>query len=109
MKDLSLQKIREWFTPAHLQGVFGALWKRVARPLFFLAFVGIVAWGGWFWNRTVNGGTQWTDEEKQEFLLLQQKRREFKEDRFDNVVGEIEDREKRFNASPQERKDIFYP
>jgi hypothetical protein len=84
----------------------GEFWMKKYKLFFILLFLGAMGYGGFVWyNIMYHFG--WSDQQKQQYTLTQNRSIDLKEEAFNNIINNISQRKDKF-ATPNEKiKDIF--
>lgn len=84
----------------------GTIWNKSRTVIFFVLLVLSILTGGLIWRQSLLGAG-WSQERKQEFLDSQNKNVEFKQQSYQKVTEQIEDRKNQSLEEYQPIKDIF--
>lgn len=102
MQKLSLEKWKHLISFRQIM----FFWYRHYKAMFFVAFLAILALGGFSWYRNVHSYA-WSPERKQEFIAEYFKETRFQEERFRTLVDSFQEREKARLAPLAPIRDIF--
>lgn len=103
----NMRDIGEGLKPANIAKKIGHAWLSIYHVVFAIAFIGLIAWGGYFWynNQHTDG---WSEEQKDAFVKTRIETSEFKEERFMRVVDATKMREGVYSDPPSSQQNLFY-
>lgn len=81
-------------------------WYQSHRWFFIILFLAVLALGGWKWYQSLYRYT-WTESQKQIFLKSYADETDFRVNRFDMVIQELDKRKERNAAMPTIEHDLF--
>lgn len=102
MRFLPWKNIGRHFSLKH--GMF--FWYQHYKVLFFVGFLIVLGWGGYYWYNNLYR-YHWSDEQKKEFIATHFKATVFKEQAFNQLVGQLKEREQQYGEPVPLTRDIF--
>lgn len=88
--------------------IIASRWMSYYQVIFIIIFISAAGLGLYFWYKSLYR-SQWSDEEKSRYNAIQSREINLKEEEFQKVLSEIEERKKSFESDYQPIKDIFKP
>lgn len=88
--------------------IIASYWMRYYQVIFIIIFISAAGLGLYFWYKSLYR-SQWSDEEKGRYTMTQGREINLKEEEFQKVLSEIENRKNLFESEYQPVKDIFKP
>jgi len=101
MGDKSLKLSKE-----QLVSSAGFFWKKIYMLVFAVFLVCMIVLAGWVWKKSLSGEV-WSDQQKQEYLNMQNKGVVFNEDAFKKALSDVEMRKQSVTDNSHEIKDVF--
>ncbi|MGI6104296.1 MAG: hypothetical protein ACOYB5_03180 [Patescibacteria group bacterium] len=92
----------------HVLNLAARAWSKIHMTLFFTLLFCSIGFGGYIWRNSVSGAN-WTDQEKQEYLNMQNTKTVFRENDFRKVLEDVQRRKAADPISYQPINDIFEP
>ena len=83
-------------------------WRKYFKLIFFLLLFGVFLWGIYYMYAVLYK-SEWSEEKKNQYILVNKRITKFKEQEFNDIVNEIQSRKKNFKEGIYPAKDIFNP
>ena len=82
------------------------MWYRHYKAIFFVAFLIVLGVGGWSWYYYLYE-YQWDDAMKKQYVETLSQETVFKDSKWDDLVGRLEERSRLHTEDPKLSRDIF--
>jgi hypothetical protein len=105
--DISSDKIKIFFKDFFEK--IPSMWDRGYKILFVFIFLLCVGFAGFVWRKSISTEAKWGTDKKEEFLKSQENGVVFKQNDFNKAVLNVDNRNEKFNADLQLKKNIFLP
>lgn len=83
-------------------------WQKYFKLFFFLLLFGVFLGGIYYLYATLYK-SEWSEEKKNQYIIINKRITKFKEQEFNDIVNEVQSRQKNFEEGTYQAKDIFNP
>ncbi|OGI16779.1 MAG: hypothetical protein A3J63_03320 [Candidatus Moranbacteria bacterium RIFCSPHIGHO2_02_FULL_40_12b] len=83
-------------------------WQKYFKFIFFLLLFGVFLGGIYYLYATLYK-SEWSEEKKNQYIIVNKRITKFKEQEFNDIVNEVQLRKKNFEEGAYSTKDIFNP
>jgi hypothetical protein len=97
LKKISIKKYTQAIT---------LFWLNQYKIFFIILFLGLAAFGAFLWYETFYR-FGWSDEQKKQYTLTQNRSINLKESEFNSMAEIIENKKNKFESPSEHLKDIF--
>jgi hypothetical protein len=98
-------KLKNFTIKKYSQGL-ASFWLKKYKIVFVFIFFGATGFGAYLWYETFYHFS-WSEEQKQQYTLTQNRSINLKENEFKNMYDMIQNRKAKFEIASETLKDIF--
>jgi hypothetical protein len=92
----------------NVRGVLFRAWLKLYKPLLTVCLISSIGFGAYYWYLNLYR-SQWTEEQKKQYLLEKKQDKNLKREVFEKTLRELEENQKRFETEIEVGRNVFKP